>query len=98
MRFRDIYFAEEKLGVGDTVYISNDKVEYIIKDIKDDDVYELVDAKTKKKTKLANPKDLHAKQLDLFGGKSSTEPPKKKSYKRPKKLGKPEDTEQLSLF
>ena len=92
--FKKLY---ESLGIGDVVFVKNDPTEYIIKGV-EDGKYELVDAKTKKKTKFVDAKTLHATQQDLFGGKASTEAPKKKSYKRVKKMGKEPDIEQLSLF
>lgn len=92
--FKKLY---EALGVGDNVFVKNDPTEYVIKGVSDGQ-YELIDVKTKKKTKVVDADELHAQQQDMFGGKTSTEAPKKKSYKRPKKMGKPEDVEQLSLF
>ena len=73
--FKKLY---EALGVGDVVYIKNDPTKYVIKGV-EDGKYELIDAKTKKKTKVVDADKLHAQQQDMFGGKSSTEAPKKKS-------------------
>ncbi len=78
------------------MFIKNDKTPYIIKSI-DNDTVELIDAKTKKNTVVISRDDIVAKQDDLFGGKSSTEAPKKKKYKRQYKNVK-SDAEQTSLF
>ncbi len=98
MRFREIYFTEEKytLKKGHEVFVQDDKTPYVIKRI-DGDVLELVDVETRKNTLVVHKDKLTSKQEDLFGGKTSTEPTKQQKFKRQYKNAKA-DAEQTSLF
>lgn len=102
-RFRDIYFGEAKkdIAVGDTVYLKGKPTAFRLKSIDDDGKYNIVDAKTRKHMKTVDPDELegHQQKIDLDTDTTdSVEPKEKKKYKLPKKLGKPEDVEQTSLF
>lgn len=99
MKFEDIYFAEG-FDLGDTVFIKNDHTPYIVKEISNDGMMKIVDAKTQKIVKDVKPKDLKIKQLSIpsIDGQVGTEPKEKEKIVSPQKMGKPIKVIQPSLF
>jgi len=96
VKFKD-FFYEDEFGfkTGDTVFYN--KKEYIVKSIVDG-LLELIDAtKTRGKSLHVDPKDIDARQEDLFGGGGSTEY-KKRNKSAPRIKPQPDDSEQQSLF
>jgi len=96
VKFKD-FFYEDEFGfkTGDTVFYN--KKEYVVKGIVDG-LLELIDTtKTRGKSLHVDPKDIDARQEDLFGGGSSTEYMKRKTP-APRIKPKPDDSEQQSLF
>jgi len=95
MKFKDFYF--ESFNKGDVV-LGKDNTLYIISVVNGDGTYDVVDNDTKLTTQTLGVDDILGHQQDLIGGERSTDAPEVKTYKRPKKLGKPEKVKQISLF